>query len=198
MFQAILPIKGKILNVERVRVDKILGSEEVTTLISAFGAGFGEGLGNDFDIKKLKYGKIILLTDADVDGAHIRTLLLTFFYRYMPELIYEGKVFIGTPPLYKVTMGKKEEYLYDDRALGEYDKKAKGKPYTLQRYKGLGEMNPDQLWNTTMNPETRVLKEVEIGDAVEADKITKTLMGTRVPPRREFIETYSYMAEVDL
>lgn len=198
-FQAILPLKGKVLNVERYNVNNILANEELTTLISVLGCGFSEGLGNDFDISKLNYGKIIILTDADVDGAHIRTLLLTFFYRYMPELIHEGKIFIGTPPLYKLSNGKKETYLYDDKELTEHMKKNKSS-YSIQRYKGLGEMNPNQLWNTTLNPKTRTLKKVTIDDAVGigADEITKVLMGASVPPRREFIENYAENAIIDI
>lgn len=196
--QAILPIKGKILNVEKATLAKILQNTEIASLISALGCGIGEGLGEDFDIKKLKYWKIVILTDADVDGSHIRTLLLTFFYRFMPELIYEGKVYIGMPPLYKVTQGKKVEYLYDDRQLDDYKKKNNSKKFTLQRYKGLGEMNPDQLWETTMDPKTRYLKQVSIEDAVQADNITNILMGDKVPPRKEFIMQHAKQANIDI
>ena len=156
MYQAILPIRGKILNVEKASIDKVLANAEIKTMIYAFGCGFSEGFGNDFDISKLKYDKIIIMADADVDGAHISTLLLTLFYRFMPELIYEGHIYIAMPPLYKAMPSKgKEEYLYDDKALEKYRKTHKG-PFTLQRYKGLGEMDADQLWETTLNPETRM------------------------------------------
>lgn len=162
--QAIMPIRGKILNVEKASMDKVLANAEIKTMINAFGCGFSEGYGNDFDIEKLRYNKIILMTDADVDGAHIDTLLLTFFYRFMPELITHGHIYIATPPLYKVVPKKGEgEYLYDDKALEKYRKHHTG--FTLQRYKGLGEMDPKQLWETTLNPETRILKQVEIEDA---------------------------------
>ena len=165
MFQAILPIRGKILNVEKASIDKVLANAEIKTMIYAFGCGFSEGYGNDFDISKLRYDKIIIMADADVDGAHISTLLLTLFYRFMPELIYEGHVYIAMPPLYKAMPTKgEEEYLYDDAALARYRKTHKGS-FTLQRYKGLGEMDAQQLWETTLNPETRMLKQVEIEDA---------------------------------
>ena len=160
MFQAILPIRGKILNVEKASIDKVLANAEIKSMINAFGCGFSEGYGNDFDITKLRYDKIIIMADADVDGAHISTLLLTLFYRFMPELIYEGHVYIAMPPLYKAMPSRgKEEYLYDDKALEKYRKTHKEK-FTLQRYKGLGEMDPEQLWETTLNPETRLLKRV--------------------------------------
>ena len=169
MFQAILPIRGKILNVEKASIDKVLANAEIKTMIYAFGCGFSEGYGNDFDISKLRYDKIIIMADADVDGAHISTLLLTLFYRFMPELIYEGHVYIAMPPLYKAMPTKgEEEYLYDDAALARYRKTHKGS-FTLQRYKGLGEMDAQQLWETTLNPETRMLKQVEIEDARIAD-----------------------------
>ena len=187
MYQAILPIRGKILNVEKASIDKILANAEIKTMINAFGCGFSEGYGNDFDISKLRYDKIIIMADADVDGAHISTLLLTLFYRFMPELIYEGHVYIAMPPLYKAMPKKgEEEYLYDDQALERYRKTHDG-PFTLQRYKGLGEMDAQQLWETTLNPETRVLKLVEIEDARMASSVTEMLMGTEVPPRRTFI-----------
>ena len=165
MYQAILPIRGKILNVEKASIDKVLANAEIKTMINAFGCGFSEGYGNDFDITKLRYDKIIIMADADVDGAHISTLLLTLFYRFMPELIYEGHVYIAMPPLYKAMPKKgEEEYLYDDKALEKYRKTHDG-PFTLQRYKGLGEMDAEQLWETTLDPETRMLKLVEIEDA---------------------------------
>ena len=186
-FQAILPIRGKILNVEKASIDKVLANAEIKTMINAFGCGFSEGYGNDFDISKLRYDKIIIMADADVDGAHISTLLLTLFYRFMPELIYEGHVYIAMPPLYKAMPTKgEEEYLYDDKALEKYRKRHKG-PFTLQRYKGLGEMDAEQLWETTLNPETRLLKLVEIEDARMASEVTEMLMGTEVPPRKAFI-----------
>mgnify|MGYP001230977617 CR=1 FL=1 len=196
-FQAILPLKGKILNVEKSNMARMLKNTEITTLISTLGCGFGEGLGNDFDIDKLKYGKIIVLTDADVDGSHITTLLLTFFYRYMPELIYEGKVYIGMPPLYKVTKGKKTMYLYSDKELNDCLSRDNDIA-SIQRFKGLGEMNPEQLWATTLNPKTRVLKQVVIDDSISADSITTTLMGRCVPPRRAFIKDKATMAQVDV
>ncbi len=226
-YQAVLPLKGKVLNVEKARLDKILSSEQIRFMITAFGCGFGEGYGDDFDISKMRYGKIIILTDADVDGSHIRTLILTFFYRYMPELIHGGYVFIGMPPLYKLTKkdnrsftdkeaqelekllgrkalqkdGSKEKnrsfiYLYNDRELELYNKKI-SKDYGLQRYKGLGEMNPEQLWETTLNPEVRYLKEVFIEDAAQADEITTILMGDNVPPRKEFIYNEAQNANLD-
>ena len=196
-FQAILPIRGKILNVEKASIDKVLANAEIKTMINAFGCGFSEGYGNDFDITKLKYDKIILMTDADVDGSHIDTLLLTFLYRFMPELIYDGDVYIAMPPLYKVVPKKGEErYLYDDRALEEYRRTHKG-DFTLQRYKGLGEMDADQLWETTLNPENRVLKRVEIEDAMLANQVTELLMGSDVPPRKKFIYDHAEEAEID-
>lgn len=194
--QAILPLKGKVLNVEKASLTKILQNTEIASLISAFGCGFGEGLGDDFDIAKIKYARIIILTDADVDGSHIRTLILTFIYRYMPELIYEGKVFIGMPPLYKLTSGKESLYLYNERDLDAWKVKHPNKKFEIQRYKGLGEMNPTQLWDTTLNPKTRHLKVVEIEDAVEADQITQVLMGSKVPPRKEFIYQNALSAKV--
>lgn len=197
-YQAILPIRGKILNVEKASIDKVLANAEIKTMINAFGCGFSEGYGNDFDITKLRYDKIIIMADADVDGAHISTLLLTLFYRFMPELIYEGHVYIAMPPLYKAMPSRgKEEYLYDDKALEKYRKKHTG-PFTLQRYKGLGEMDAQQLWETTMDPENRRLKLVEIEDARMASSVTEMLMGTEVPPRRQFIYENAVEAELDI
>lgn len=197
-FQAILPIRGKILNVEKASIDKVLANAEIKTMINAFGCGFSEGYGNDFDISKLRYDKIIIMADADVDGAHISTLLLTLFYRFMPELIYEGHVYIAMPPLYKAMPSKGEEmYLYDDKALEKYRKSHKG-PFTLQRYKGLGEMDAHQLWETTLDPETRLLKLVEIEDARMASEVTEMLMGTDVPPRKAFIFEHATDAELDI
>ena len=183
-YQAILPLKGKILNVEKARLDKILGNDEIRTMITAIGAGIGE----DFDPEKARYRKIIIMTDADVDGAHIRTLLLTFFYRYMQPLIAAGGVYIAQPPLFRVAMGKEISYLYHEEELVEYMKKSNGKKVDVSRYKGLGEMNPDQLWETTMNPESRTVLQVTLDDAIDADNIFTVLMGDKVEPRREFIE----------
>ncbi len=198
MYQAILPIRGKILNVEKASIDKILANAEIKTMINAFGCGFSEGYGNDFDISRLRYDKIIIMADADVDGAHISTLLLTLFYRFMPELIYEGHVYIAMPPLYKAMPSKgAEEYLYDDKALEKYRKRHKG-PFTLQRYKGLGEMDAQQLWETTLDPETRMMRQVEIEDARMASEVTEMLMGTEVPPRKEFIYHHAQDAELDV
>ena len=197
MFQAIMPIRGKILNVEKASIDKVLANAEIKTMINAFGCGFSEGYGNDFDITKLRYDKIIIMADADVDGAHISNLLLTLFYRFMPELIFEGHVYIAMPPLYKAMPSKgQEEYLYDDKALEKYRKTHKGS-FTLQRYKGLGEMDADQLWETTLNPDTRRMKLVEIEDARMASEITSLLMGTEVPPRKAFIYDHATDAELD-
>ena len=198
MYQAILPIRGKILNVEKASIDKVLANAEIKTMINAFGCGFSEGYGNDFDITKLRYDKIIIMADADVDVAHISTLLLTLFYRFMPELIFEGHVYIAMPPLYKAMPSRgAEEYLYDDKALERYRKRHKG-PFHLQRYKGLGEMDAQQLWETTLDPETRMLKLVEIEDARMASEVTEMLMGTEVPPRRAFIYRNATDAELDI
>ena len=198
MYQAILPIRGKILNVEKASIDKVLANAEIKTMINAFGCGFSEGYGNDFDISKLRYDKIIIMADADVDGAHISTLLLTLFYRFMPDLIFEGHVYIAMPPLYKAMPSKgAEEYLYDDKALEKYRKTHKGS-FTLQRYKGLGEMDAEQLWETTLDPERRMLKQVEIEDARRASEITELLMGTDVPPRKQFIYNHAEDAQLDV
>ena len=197
-YQAILPIRGKILNVEKATIDKVLANAEIKTMINAFGCGFSEGYGNDFDISKLRYDKIIIMADADVDGAHISTLLLTLFYRFMPELIFEGHVYLAMPPLYKAMPAKgKEEYLYDDKALEKYRKTHKGS-FTLQRYKGLGEMDADQLWETTLDPERRILKQVEIEDARMASEMTELLMGNEVPPRKAFIYEHAEEALLDI
>lgn len=196
-YQAILPIRGKILNVEKASMDKVLANGEIKTMINTFGCGFSEGYGNDFDITKLRYHKIILMTDADVDGSHIDTLLLTFLYRFMPELIYNGHVFIAMPPLFKVVPKRGEEqYLYDEKELERYRRTHTGE-FTLQRYKGLGEMDAEQLWETTLDPERRVLKQVEIEDARMASEITEMLMGSDVPPRRQFIYEHADEAEID-
>ena len=187
-FQAILPLKGKILNVEKARLHKILSNEEIKTIITALGAGIGE---DEFDIERLRYHKVIIMTDADVDGAHIRTLLLTFLFRYMKELVELGHIYIAQPPLYKIKAGKEESYVYDDfekdQLLKRYSKNGNTTKVELQRYKGLGEMNPDQLWDTTMNPEKRTLLQVTLENAAEADHIFSTLMGDKVEPRRAFI-----------
>ena len=198
-YQAILPIRGKILNVEKATIDKVLANAEIKTMINAFGCGFSEGYGNDFDITKLRYDKIVIMADADVDGAHISTLLLTLFYRFMPDLITEGHVYIAMPPLYKVMPKKgQEEYLYDDKALERYRRAHKPGSFTLQRYKGLGEMDAEQLWETTLNPETRMMKRVEIEDARLASSVTEVLMGSDVPPRKKFIYEHAQDAELDI
>ena len=196
-YQAILPIRGKILNVEKATIDKVLANAEIKSMVQAFGCGFSEGYGNDFDISRLRYDKIIIMTDADVDGAHISTLLLTFFYRFMQELITEGHVYLAMPPLYKTIPARGQgEYLYDDVALEKYRKTHKN--FTLQRYKGLGEMDAEQLWETTLNPETRNLKRVEIEDARMANEVTEVLMGSDVEPRRAFIYEHAREAELDI
>jgi DNA gyrase subunit B len=186
-FQAILPLRGKILNVEKARLDKILNNEEIRAMITAFGCGIGD----DFDIEKTRYGKIIIMTDADVDGAHIRTLLLTFFYRYMQPLIQNGKVYIAQPPLYLVKKGKEHWYLYSDDEMEKLLARIGRDSINVQRYKGLGEMNPEQLWTTTMNPEARTILQVKLEDAMDADQIFSVLMGDKVEPRREFIERHA-------
>lgn len=194
--QAILPLRGKILNVEKSRIDKILNSEEIKNMITAFGTGIGE----DFDISKLRYYKIIIMTDADVDGAHIRTLLLTFFYRYMKELITEGHVYAAQPPLYRVKKGKFEEYVYSDAELNDVlEEIGRDNKVEIQRYKGLGEMDPEQLWETTMNPADRILLRVNEDDAIAADETFSILMGDKVAPRREFIEQNArYVKNLDI
>lgn len=184
-YQAILPLKGKIMNVEKARLDRVLGYEEIKAMITAFGSG----IGNEFDIDKLRYGKIIIMTDADVDGAHIRTLLLTFFFRYMKPLVENGYIYIAQPPLYKISKGKNDYYAYSDNQLDKImNELGRNKEYPIQRYKGLGEMNPEQLWETTMDPETRTMLQVSVEDAIAADEIFTMLMGDRVKPRREFIQ----------
>ena len=199
--QAILPLRGKILNVEKASMDKVLANAEIKTMINTFGCGFSEGYGNDFDINKLRYDKIILMTDADVDGSHIDTLLLTFLYRFMPELINTGHVYVSMPPLYGVISkeSKKKEkiYLYDEKALSDYKKKHKDERFEVKRYKGLGEMNPTELWETTLNPENRVLKRVSIEDAIEASKTTEMLMGQEVSKRKEYIHAHANEAVLD-
>jgi len=187
-YQAILPLRGKIINVEKSRIDKVLSNNEIRTIITAIGTGVGE---EDFNIEKLRYNKIIIMTDADVDGSHIRTLLLTFFYRYMPELVENGHIYIAQPPLYRIAAGKEVFYAYDDDERDAIIKrigKDGNKKISVQRYKGLGEMNPEQLWETTMNPETRTLLQVSVDDAVAADRIFSILMGENVEPRRNFIQ----------
>nr|WP_304441016.1 MULTISPECIES: DNA topoisomerase (ATP-hydrolyzing) subunit B [unclassified Candidatus Frackibacter] len=186
-FQAILPLKGKILNVEKARLNRILNNNEIRALITALGTGIAD----EFDISKARYKKVIIMTDADVDGAHIRTLLLTFFYRYMRPLLEAGNIYIAQPPLYKVSRGRKEYYIYNDRKLDELLNDIGRKGISMQRYKGLGEMNPGQLWKTTMDPENRTLLKVQIEDAVMADEVFTTLMGDKVAPRREFIQQHA-------
>ncbi|HET7029616.1 MAG TPA: toprim domain-containing protein, partial [Candidatus Limnocylindrales bacterium] len=187
-FQAILPLRGKLLNVEKARLDKVVGSENVRPLIIALGAGI-EGIGDSFDIAKLRYHRIIIMTDADVDGAHIRTLLLTFFYRFMPQVIENGYLYIAQPPLYRVSTGKVTRYAGSEKERDQIVKELDRKNVSVQRFKGLGEMNADQLWDTTMNPETRTLLRAEIEDAAMADAIFTMLMGEKVAPRKQFINT---------
>ena len=194
-YQAILPLRGKILNVEKARLDKILANAEIRSMITAFGTGIGQ----DFDIAKSRYNKIIIMTDADVDGAHIRTLLLTFFYRYMRPLIEEGHVFIAQPPLYQIKKGQKQWYAYSDQELSDRLDEIGRENITIQRYKGLGEMNAEQLWDTTMNPEHRTILQVSMEDSIAADKIFSVLMGDKVEPRRKFIEDNAeYVRNLDL
>ena len=189
-FQAILPLRGKILNVEKARIDKILAFKEIRALVIALGTAIAE----EFDISKLRYGRIIIMTDADVDGAHIRTLLLTLFFRYFPELVNNGHIFVAEPPLYKISSGKRSEYAYTDEdkaeILEEFKKEKMLNP-NIQRYKGLGEMNPDQLWDTTMNPENRSMKQITVEDAEKANKIFDILMGDEVAPRKRFIQMHA-------
>ena len=195
-FQAILPLRGKIINVEKSGLNKILNNTEIRTLISAIGCGIGD---DDFDVSKVRYKKIVIMTDADVDGAHIRTLLLTFFFRFMKDLIEAGNIFIAQPPLYRLKYDKKEDYLYSDESLQEFLKANADRKYDIQRYKGLGEMNPQQLWQTTMDPEKRTLKKVTMEDAAEADRLFSILMGDEVEPRRKFIEENArYVENLDI
>ena len=194
-FQAILPLRGKILNVERARLDRILGNEEIRSMITAIGSGVGE----DFDPSRARYHRIVIMSDADVDGSHIRTLLLTFFFRYMTDLVDQGYVYIAQPPLYLVRKNKTEKYLYSDDELERYLQEIGRDKVEVQRYKGLGEMNADQLWETTMNPESRTLLSVKTEDAIEADQIFTILMGDKVEPRREFIqENAVYVRNLDI
>jgi DNA gyrase subunit B len=195
-FQAILPLRGKILNVEKARLDKILSNNEVRAMITAIGTGIGE----DFDLSKARYHKVVIMTDADVDGAHIRTLILTFFYRYMRQILEAGFIYIAQPPLYKVQQGKRIEYAYNDKELDRIFAELPSQPKpNIQRYKGLGEMNPDQLWETTMNPETRTMLQVSLQDAIEADETFEMLMGDKVEPRRNFIEANAqYVKNLDI
>ncbi len=197
-FQAILPLRGKILNVERARLDRMLASEEVKNIITALGVGVGE----HFNMAKLRYGRIVIMCDADVDGAHIRTLLLTFFYRYMEPLITEGHLYIAQPPLYHIKIGKQVHFVYSDeerdRLVEQYKAEHNGKEPEVGRYKGLGEMNPETLWETTMDPTTRTLLRVTIEEAVEADKTFTMLMGDEVAPRRRFIESHARNATLDI
>jgi DNA gyrase subunit B len=189
-FQAVLPLRGKILNVERARLDKILGNEEIRAMITAIGTGIGD----EFDLSKARYHRIVIMTDADVDGSHIRTLLLTFFFRYMTPLIEAGYVYIAQPPLYLVKRGKEERYVYDDAALEQLlNDWGHSRDLTIQRYKGLGEMNPEQLWETTMNPATRTLLRVNLEDAAQADLIFTVLMGDKVDSRRDFIQEHAHL-----
>jgi DNA gyrase subunit B len=195
-FQAILPLKGKILNVEKARLDKILSNEEIRTIVTALGTGIGT---DDFDLSRLRYGKVIIMTDADIDGAHIRTLLLTFFFRYMKELIEQEHIYIAQPPLYRLSKGKQEVYAYDDEEMEETRERLGRNGVNIQRYKGLGEMNPDQLWKTTMDPENRTVLRVTIEEAFQADLIFSTLMGDKVEPRRKFIEDNAkYVRNLDV
>ncbi len=197
-YQAILPIRGKILNVEKQSVDRVLSNDEIKSIVNALGCGFSQGYGNDFDISKLRYDKIIIAADADVDGGHICTLLLTLFYRFMPELIYAGKLYRAMPPLYRVKPKRgKQEYIYDDRALAEYREKH-GNSFDIQRYKGLGEMDSEQLWETTMDPKTRKLKQINMQDVIDANKLTSTLMGEDVAPRKEYIVSNADKANLDI
>ena len=196
-FQAILPLRGKILNTEKAYLDKVIAFKELKDLVVALGMGIGETV----DYNKLRYHKIIIMTDADVDGEHIMTLILTFFFRHMPSVIEKGHLYVAQPPLYKIQQGKKSEYVYSDEEKNKIIAKNGGNEsnkISIQRYKGLGEMNPDQLFNTTMDPENRILKQVHIEDADNADQTFSILMGDEVPPRRKFIQTHAHNAELDI
>ncbi|MEK7070616.1 MAG: toprim domain-containing protein, partial [Patescibacteria group bacterium] len=193
-FQAILPLRGKILNTERAFLDKVLAFKEIKDLVIALGMGIGESI----DYSKLRYHKVVIMTDADVDGEHIRTLILTFFFRHLPDIMYKGHVYIAQPPLYKIQSGKQISYAYSEEEKNTIVKTIKTANPNIQRYKGLGEMNPDQLWDTTMNPDNRVLKQVTIDDAQEADHVFTMLMGEEVPPRKKFIVTHAKMATLDV
>ena len=197
-FQAILPLRGKILNVERVQVDKMLENQEIKNIITAIGVGFGE----HFNMAKLRYGRIVIMCDADVDGAHIRTLLLTFFFRHMEQLITEGHIYIAQPPLFHIRKGKQVQYVYTDEErdalVDEYKAQHNGKEPEVGRYKGLGEMNPETLWDTTMDPSKRTVLKVRIEEAVEADKVFNMLMGDEVAPRKRFIESHAKNANLDV
>ena len=202
MYQAIMPIRGKILNVEKASIDKVLANAEIKTMINAFGCGFSEGYGNDFDISKLRYDKIVIMADADVDGAHIATLIMTLFFRFMRPVIENGYLYIATPPLYSVKKGNKEQrYCWTDKELEQLvNEMSNGKGDAglhIQRYKGLGEMSKEQLWETTMSPENRILRQVSIENAADADRIFSMLMGDDVPPRRQFIEQNATYATID-
>ena len=193
-FQAILPLWGKMLNVEKARLDKVYGNEKLMPVVTALGCGIGE----EFDLQKLRYGKIIIMADADVDGSHIRTLLLTFFFRFMKPLVEEGHIYLAQPPLYRITKGNKHRYAYTDGERDRIMDELGNQGYEIQRYKGLGEMDPEQLWETTMNPETRIMLRVEVEDAAAADEAFTVLMGDKVEPRREFIEKNARYAELDV
>jgi DNA gyrase subunit B len=190
-FQAILPLRGKILNVEKASPEKMLAHEEIRALITALNTGINE----HFDILKLRYHRVIIMTDADVDGSHIRTLLLTFFFRYMGQLIEQGHLFIAQPPLYRIQAGKEQHWIYSEKEKEDWCKKLEGRKLEIQRYKGLGEVSPEQLWQTTMNPDTRTVLQVEIEDVVKADQIFHILMGDEVPPRKAFIQAHARSAQ---
>ncbi|MSQ31576.1 MAG: DNA topoisomerase IV subunit B, partial [Dehalococcoidia bacterium] len=192
--QAVLGLRGKILNVEKSRLDKMLENEQVRNIITALGTGFGE----EYNPDKLRYHKVVIMTDADVDGAHIRTLLLTFFYRFMPQLIDDGHMFIAQPPLFSITRGRNTQWLFNEKALAEYQAEHGDKGYSMQRYKGLGEMNAEQLWETTMNPANRILLRAEVHDAEDADELFTMLMGDEVPPRKRFITAHALEATLDV
>jgi DNA gyrase subunit B len=193
-FQAILPLFGKVLNTERARIDEVVKSDKFKDLIISVGTGIGD----QFDLNKLKYHRIIIMADADVDGSHIKCLYITFFYRHLPEIVKNGHIFIAVPPLYKIKHGKKEEYVYTDEEKDSYLKTLGSAKYVVQRYKGLGEMNANELWDTTMNPATRLLKQITIGDAEEADQMFTMLMGEEVAPRKKFIQTHALSANLDI